>query len=199
MKEFYQVYELPPPGHFALDVGFPKTPYWYHCRETFAAQFTKETLGFFYSVRPKQQIAAFLNKFEDIIAQPLSQIFPTNKPTILWIEPAMFWRECPMRRSLLTALLRCALNYEGNNFDEAIFSSFYNENRWLRDTKPATMRFLYGFTYWTGPHKENSNFMTQKYGWHEEFRFLNGWEIKKRLISPEQKETSLIGVESLWA
>jgi hypothetical protein len=189
---------LPSAGQFALDAEYPKTPYWYCCRENFNAEFTSEIKGFFYSIHPQlfQHVSGFINKIEQILEIPFSFFEATNKSTVLWFEPNEFWRSCFMRRSLLTALLRCSLNYNGENFDDTLFSIHFNENRWIRETKAATMRFLYGFTHWTG---SVPNYTTVRYGWHEEFRFLNTWELRKRLINPLSQEKSLIGVESLWA
>lgn len=201
MKKFNQVYTIPPAGQFALDVEYPKTPHWYNCRENFASQFTDKVVGFFYSMPPYSLdiISKFIGKFEKIIEVPSSLFVATNKVNVLWFEPTEFWRSCLIRRSLLTALLRCAVNYKENNFDEVLFSPAYNENRWIRETKEATLRFLYGYTHWTGSYKVNADHMHQKYGWHEEFRFLNQWEVRKRLIAVQPKEVSMIGVESLWA
>lgn len=219
IKDLKQAYSLPPVGNFALEVEFPKTPAWDHCREQFAAKFNETVKGFFYSVRSSEwivgggqaeDVASFLLKCEEIIGigemqepYPYSSFSKTTKEAILWVEPSSFWLGCEMKRSILTAFLRCALNYNRSkkNFDEAMFSESFSENKWVKETKSATLRFLFGFTRWTEVPKERTPYTTNKHGWHEEFKALDNVNVRKKLALPEgaAKETSIIGVESLWA
>lgn len=206
-KEIKQSYSLPLVGNFALEVEPPKTPHWDHCREQFASKFNETIQGFFYSVHPNtcEDVAEFLVKCEEIIGLDRTSAFcKTDKNTIMWIVPTLFWLGCDMKRSFLTMMLRCGLNYnkEKDNFDDALFSETYKENKWARETKAATMRFLFGFTRWIDQRpKDTTLYMTSKYGWHEEFSRIDNLCIRKRLALPEGKviEPSIIGVESLWA
>jgi hypothetical protein len=209
-KKLQQSYTLPPVGNFALDVEPPREPKWDHCREQFAAVFTESTPGFFYSVHggKEEDVASFLTKCEEIIGlisrgYRNSSFSKTNKDGILWVDPTGFWLNCRMKRSFLTMVLRCGLNYDKNkdNFDEALFSDKYKENLWARDTRQATMRFLFGFTRWTDMSPPPTISTVDKHGWHEEFKSLDNLTIRKKLALPdgEVMEASIIGVESLWA
>ena len=206
-KEFKQSYSLPPVGNFALEVDPPKTPHWDHCREQFASKFNETVQGFYYSVHPNtcEDVAEFLAKCEEIVGIDAQSSFcKTDKSTILWIAPSQFWLYCDMKRSFLTMVLRCGLNYnrEKDNFDEAMFSESFKENKWARETRAATMRFLFGFTRWLDQRpRDKTPYETNKHGWHEEFSRMDDLGIRKKLALPEGevRETSIIGVESLWA
>lgn len=212
MRAFKQPYSLPPVGNFALEVEPPKAPHWDHCREQFAAKFNESVEGFYYSVHPNgaEDVACFLVKCEEVVgikdlkkSYQHSTFCKTGKNTILWVSPSMFWLDCEMKRSLLTVFLRCGLNYnhEKDNFDDALFSENYKENKYARETRAAIMRFLFGFTKWTDRPKERTEYMSSKHGWHEEFRCQDNVGVRKKLALPdgEVMETSIIGVESLWA
>jgi len=207
VKEFKQSYSLPPVGNFALEVEPPKAPHWDHCREQFASKFNEAVQGFYYSVHTNtcEDVAEFLVKCEEIIGvDDFSTFSKTEKSTILWVVPSKFWLDCEMKRSFLTMVLRCGLNYsrDKDNFDEALFSEMYKENKWARETKSATMRFLFGFTRWTEQRpRDTTPYMNSKHGWHEEFSRMDNLGIRKKLALPEGKviEPSIIGVESLWA
>jgi len=200
---------IPPQGNFALEVSdLAKQAHWDHCREQFAAKFTEaEIQGFFFSHPEKKgrDVANFLHKFENIIgfSQPLSYFAETNKDIILWIGISPFWLPCMMRRSLLTILLRCGMYYnvEQDNFDDALFGN-YKENIYARETRSAILRFMFGFTKFTG-QKPVDAFQTSvvKHGWREEFQKIDDAIVRRRLVLPEgaTKEASIVGLESLWA
>jgi hypothetical protein len=205
-KDFKQAYSLPPVGNFALEVEPPKTPHWDHCREQFASKFNESISGFFYSIHPNtaEDVAEFLAKCEEVIGLTETSLFAkTEKPTILWVVPSSFWVGCDMKRSFLTMMLRCGLNFDAkkDNFDEALFSETFKENKWARETRAATLRFLFGFTSYQGPPRDTTTYMSSKHGWHEEFSKLDNLSIRKKLALPEGevRETTVIGVESLWA
>lgn len=215
-KEFKQCYGSPPIGQFALEAEPPKGVHWDHCREQFAAKFTESVTGFYFS-HPKdkgEDVAAFIVTFESIVALNCSQNIPplslfgkTEKDTILWMQPSRFWTECYMKRSLLTALLRCGMNYsvQKNNFDEALFSEQFKETVYLRETKPAVLRFMFGFTKYVGPVTYSTSTGPYasicKHGWREEFKSLDNSTIRKRLVLPSESvsEPTIVGAESLWA
>lgn len=200
---------VPPSGNFSLEVSDPdKQAHWDHCREQFAAKFVDAEIKGFYFSHPEKKghdVANFLNKFENILdaAQPRTSFSETNKDIILWVGISPFWLPCTMRRSLLTILLRCGMYYntEQDNFDDALFGE-HKENIYARETKSAILRFLFGFTKFTGP-KPVDAFQTSvvKHGWREEFQKLDDSVIRRRLVLPEgvSKEASIVGLESLWA
>ena len=61
---------------------------------------------------------------------------------------------------------------------------------------------MFGFTQFTG-QKPIAALQPQtviKHGWREEFQKIDETLIRRRLVSPnESKESSLVGLESLWA
>lgn len=211
-KSFRQVYGVPPVGSFSLEAEPPKNPHWDHCREQFANKFTEDMLGFYFSHHPgkSEDVAAFLTKCELIIGidsfqkpYELSLFKKTERDTILWIEPSRFWMSCPMKRSLLTAFLRCGLNYnsQADNFDDALFSLEFKENKHVRDTKSAVLRFLFGFTRFTGRINQQTPYSIGKHGWVAEFEKDDNSNVRKKLARPDGEvgEPSIIGLDSLWA
>lgn len=200
-KELKQFYSNPPPGHFALEPDPSKTIHWDHCREQFAAKFNEKTEGFYFS-HPEnkgENVANFLIKFEDIIELEVFSTFSkTNKDTILWIDIAPFWLNCFMKRSLLTILLRCGINYD-SDFDEALFGTQFKESIYTIETKPAIMRFMFGFTKFTGQEVSGAFQSVIKHGWKEEFQKLDNFTIRNKLVSPnKEKETTFLVIDSLW-
>lgn len=212
IKQFKQCYGAPPTGNFALEAESGKAASWDHCREQFASKFGEKTPGFFFShpAGKSVDVANFVVKFESIIgieelktACQYSRFAKTTKDIILWVEPSSFWVSCVMKRSLYTLILRCGMNYntDKDNFDDALFGE-YKDNIWARETKPAILRFMFGFTRFTGNVQIPTSWSTvQKHGWHEEFKKADEPTIRRRLILPEgeNRESSIIGVESLWA
>lgn len=207
MKILNLVYSLPPMGNFALESDELKVPVWDHCREQFASKFTESATGLYYSVYTNrgEDVAEFLFKCEELIGfkEEKSSFCKTDKSTIIWIQASKFWMNCQMKRSLLTVILRCGLNYNSDikNFDEALFSDNFKENKWARETKSAVLRFFFGFTKWLGVEKQYTPFMALKHGWHEEFHCQDNSFVRQKLILPEGEtlEPTIIGVESLWA
>lgn len=192
-------------GNFALESCVHN---WFHCREQFAAKFKETTSGFYFSHRPNkgQDIAEFLSYFEHVIASnqniDFSSFSQTTKNTIIWVKASKFWLDCPMKRSLLTLVLRCGKNFEieKNNFDDALFGD-YKECFYLKETKFAVLRFMFGFTKFTRKLNNMPSYAaTQKHGWREEFHKLDINEARRRLVFPnlEYKSKNIIGLESLW-
>lgn len=210
-KQFKQCYGTPKEGHFALEAEPPKSVHWDHCREQFAAKFNETTSGFFFShpVNKGENVAEFLAKFETILAAGLTTPFSfshyakTTRETILWVAPARFWVDCHMKRSLLTLVMRCGMNYDpaADNFDDALFGEQFKETQYARETRPALMRFMFGFTRYTGSLPNLGSYTSViKHGWREEFMKMDEPTIRRRLVLPEgePKEISIIGIESLW-
>lgn len=204
-----QIAVMPPQGNYALDNNDPEKQFhWDHCREQFAAKFTDaDSKGFYFSHPEKKgrDVANFISKFENIVdfTQSVSHFSETNRNVILWVGISSFWLPCMMKRSLLTILLRCGMHYdsEKDNFDDALFGE-HKDNIYARETRSAILRFMFGFTQFTGP-KPADIFQTSvvKHGWREEFQKLDDSIIRRRLVLPEGKvkEASIVGLESLWA
>ena len=215
-KSLSQCYAAPAEGQFALDADKDKSLHWDHCREQFLGKFHESIPGFYYSHKPQkgEDVAGFVLKFEEIINSESQQTFPfstfsqTEKENILWIQPSPFWKSCLMKKSLLTLLVRCGLNYQcdKDNFDNALFAD-HNENRYARETKNAVMRFLFGFTKFTGNTSQSvpvsamgSTSTLIRHGWHVEFEKNSIYDIRRKLVRPdgEPTEVSIVGIESLW-
>jgi hypothetical protein len=211
-KYFKSCYGAPPVGNYALEVEPPKSPHWYHCREQFATKFGTDTVGFFFS-HPSgkgEGVAEFVVKFETILGlDALSKPFDyssfalTTKDNILWTQPSDFWKDCYIKRSLLTMILRCGMNYDPaqDNFDDALFGEQYKETLYVRETRPALLRFMFGFTKYTGQTPTAGSYTSViKHGWREEFMKMDEATIRRRLVLPEgeTREPSIIGLESLW-
>lgn len=151
-----------------------KVGQWHYCRELFHGQLQNLDLFFFsHNLGKGQFISAFMSKVETIVdAYPLSKFGPTQRKTIMWIEPSKWWTSRGMRRSLYTIFLRCGTEYvlSKDNFDEALMSDPY-----VMDTEYAVRRFLQGYTQYTGRNR----------GWHKQFKIL----------SPSQKEIDLLLVK----
>lgn len=209
-KKYRSIYGSPPVGSFALVSASRKPIYWEHCREHFALKFTESTSGFFFShpCNKADDIANFLTKIEYVLSlNQKSEMFDfslfrkTCRQNILWIEPSLFWKSCKIRRSLLTILLRCAFNYcsQLDNFDDALFGN-YKENTYIKDTKHAFLRFMFGFTFWAEEEFSKLKSNDDKHGWREEFLNLDKKEVKAKLFSPNSEKKYLILFESdfLW-
>lgn len=215
-KTLNQCYSAPAEGQFALDADGGKSLHWDHCREQFLGKFLESINGFYYSHKHQrgEDVAGFVLKFEEIINSESQNNFPfstfsqTEKDNILWIQPSSFWKTCLMKKSLLTLLVRCGLNYccDKDNFDDALFAE-HNENRYARETKNAVMRFLFGFTKFTGSVSQSvpvsamgSTSTLIRHGWHVEFEKNTIYDVRRKLIRPEGEnpEVSLVGIESLW-
>lgn len=196
-KRIYSLSTEVAAGSFAMD-AVPLE--FQHCREQFAAKFTKDTSSFYFRHKMNQNetVAAFILKTEDILQEDdHSQFSETNRSTILWVQPAMFWRACSVKRSLFTILLRAGMAYDlsQDNYEEALFGQEF-----VVPTRRAVMRFLYGFTKYAGIPWA-SGISIEKCGWKSVFEGKSEAEIKSLLVRP--KEFGYIPTEelalALWA
>lgn len=210
-KVYKPIYGAPSLGSFALQPLPNKPIFWEHCRENFGLKFTENTKGFFFSHLENKAIdvASFLTKFEYVVQSNLndkkilfSSFRKTCRNNIIWLEPSEFWRSCKMRRSLLTILVRCSFNYssELDNFDDAIFGN-YKENIYIRETKIAFLRFMFGFTRWNSKEHHNLDREDERHGWREEFFNLDYRRARSRLLAPENNfnDANMIGLDTLWS
>lgn len=182
-------------GSFALDVSPLKFE---TCRERFARNFDENTIGFFLK-HPSDKgynVACFLRKTECVLQQTeFSSFSETNRDTILWIEPCAFWKECQMRRSLLTILVRAGMVYDfkNDNYEEALFKQEY-----ASPTRLAIQRFLFGFTKYNGPLDNNTSTLERR-GWKTVFQGKSISDIKTMLVCPDRSYKPVFqGKESLW-
>ena len=129
---------------------------WIYCREEWGRNYhTSKLKRFFFGCKKEEakRIARFINTVENRIARNNGGIgkkrskfgYTTSarkrgEAEAIWVEPIKFWNECPMRRSLFTALLRCGRNYK-NNFEKVLPAYDYTKT-----TKNAIDLFLKGYT-----------------------------------------------------
>lgn len=193
-KQIRESMGKPPPGQFALSPAIPndESLSWERCRERWSNAFTQDVKGFFFSHEEgaSDNIAAFIDKTEEIIGVEKSGFGKTNRRYAIWVAPSSFWTLCGMRRSLYTILLRAGLAYhvDQDNYEQALFNQEY-----VKDTKQAVIRFLYGFTKFV----EGIGWSSCR-GWVTQFRGQPTLEITKHLVSVEPVNLPLIGVGSLW-
>jgi len=173
-------------GSFALD----KDPLRFEsCRERFATMWNANTEGLFFKhdSGQGQGIAAFIRKTEQIVHQTrYTQFALTNKNSILWIEPSKFWMRCRMRRSLFTILLRSGRMYrpDADNYEEALFSDVY-----IARTRYAVMRFLYGFTRYTGERPSGGHNLESR-GWDAILAARGKTYFKQHFHAPKRRSYS---------
>jgi hypothetical protein len=182
-------------GSFAPDA---ESLLWENCRERFAKTFTACTTGFYFKHEPGQSpgVAGFIFKTESILKlADYSRFAETNRASVMWAEPAQFWKECQMRRSLLTILLRAGMVYEPekDNYEEALFRQEY-----VVPTKRAVLRFLFGFTKYLGPDLSTDG-AVQFRGWKSVFDGVAEAELKKMLVWPGPNPyTPHAPLDGLW-
>ena len=154
---------------------------WLYCREYFQdeSQGIRRFLFCHKSNRCKN-IAAFIHKVEEkLCLVERSEIGPTQRYNISWINVSPWWTNTSMKRSLFTALLRCGQNYDLNpeSFDSALFSVLYTKH-----TEYAVRRFLDGHTKYTGKKK----------GWYNQFRWGGGTRDEAKMPSNELVDSLLV-------
>ncbi len=167
----------PDAGHFCRPDGAIGGRYmagqWYGCREIWHNQLKDLPLFFYSHVTGKTRaISAFMAKVESILGvHPRSRYGPTQRKTILWVEPSPWWTHPAMRRSFYTILLRVASSYktEEDNFEQTLFSHIYAKN-----TRYAVERFMSDHTHYTGRRR----------GWYNQFCVLgvSHQEVDKLLV-----------------
>lgn len=129
-------------------------------------------------------VAEFIGRIEEILKlRNKTEVGPTQRRIICWLEVAPFWMAQSMRRSLFTSLLRAATEYTGD-FEKAIESQKY-----LRETNLALERFFAGYTHYTG----------RLYGWYNVFgpkiihtyTTYGAWSIRRVERRVERQENEI--------
>ena len=209
-KSITLTYNCPPIGYYAIDSEEAKPITWDHCREQFLGKMSPGMSGFFFSHHDNKSndVASFICHFESIVAMSgcniTSSCFArTERKNIIWVVPSSFWLACLMKRSLLTLLLRCSLNFECSqrNFERCLFGD-YPECKLVRETRAAVMRFMYGFTEYRGqlPHISTSASSSLiRHGWHSEFSNASEFDVKSKLALPAGCiSVNKFGFDFLW-
>lgn len=205
-------YCTPNVGNFALESDSGRITHWDTCREQFASKFNQDLNGFYFSHKEDKgyDIANFLHRFENIIKScdknfvlENTEFAFTSSPCVMHVKVSPFWKECYFKRSLFTIIIRCGSNYDNqsNNFDECLFNPDFKECVYLLETKLAVMRFLFGYTKYTGTQPVPNGSSVLKHGWKEEFKNEDCHSIRQKLILPENLagSTNIVGLDSIWA
>ena len=209
-KQINTFYQTPNVGQFALEPESNKSIVWDHCREQFLGKMTFEMSGFYFShyANKSEDVALFINKIEKILSISIENIVfstfcKTDKDHVIWVCPSSFWMDCVLKKSLFTLLLRVSLNFDKdkNNFENCIFGDFL-ENKLLKETKCAFIRFMFGFTKFDGVLPLSTTNPTSsliRHGWHGEFNFNDIMNVKKKLKSASDKTNDhSFGFDFLW-
>lgn len=188
---------------------------WKEKRADFAELFKEYVDGFFFCHGcSAESIAEFFSVLENLLglsskaAQPQlpfgvqlenlvyrkTSFSKTNRKSITWVMPSNFWLECPLRRSLFTALLRCACSYnlDKKNFEEALFST--NDTR---NTRQAIFRFLFGFTRFRQqlqPKEEKDKLP----GWTSIFSGKDAYFVRTALLRPSFERPESTPFHGIW-
>ena len=210
-RNIFIPYCTPNAGYFGLEADYNRVNHWDTCREQFAAKFNENIEGFYFSHKENKgyDIANFLCRFEIVIKSShdqynfdFSEYCLTSSPCVLYVKLSKFWRECFYKRNLFTMLLRCAQNFDStqNNFDEVLFDEKYKETLYVNETKMAVIRFMFGFTKYTGVPPIIGGTTVVKHGWKEEFHKLEIHDLRMKLVLPDgfKKFTNIVGMDSLW-
>ncbi len=152
---------------------------WEGCRDRFQSQTNGEAVMdflFFHNNGTGDNVVAFLRTLEEVIALPAEdrcEVKKTNNANVLYIKMSGWWKY-KLRRSLLTALLRCGQNYTektAKGFEKALYSQYY-----LAQTKPAVEQFLKGRT----GSKLSKN--AGNSGWYAHFVNQNEQKVRETLV-----------------
>ena len=200
-------YAQPAAGAYAVD---GEKISWVKCREQFAAKFSHSVDGIYF-VHKKgkgESVAAFILQAEKVLGihyKERSIFSKTNKDNVIWVSVSCFWKECELRRSLFTILLRAGMDYsiEENNFSKTLFSNLY-----VKQTEVAIKRFFFGFvnfriqmvtTHYPGSHRVGPSQFVRK-GWVNVFKDAGFKDIKQILVKPAKKnpEYNFLAVGTLW-
>lgn len=156
---------------------------WLSCRETFHNKSTEiDSFIFCCGKDHTNRVLEFINTVEQICKVPEEnriKIRKTNMSGVIYVGMSDWWKY-RVRRSLLTALLRCGINFHDNSangFEFALWSMNYTLN-----TRLAINRFLGGYT--SCKLKKDTIFN----GWVSFFFNMPAAKIEKILVKPKKKK-----------
>jgi len=149
---------------------------WHGCREQFHRAICRrdeKSFLFVATTASQDYIRKFIIEFESragIAPKYQIQFKKTDNPVVMYVVVSKWWSKQPIRHSLLTALLRCAVRYDGTNFVSALYSRTYTT-----ETKTAVERFLSGHTWFVGNGAQ----------WHATFRNYRTPDFVERVLIKE--------------
>lgn len=146
---------------------------WYSCREQFHSYADPAGLREFHFAHTPGRgadIARFIYQLErhlDLVEKSLFKY--TDRPDVVWVKVAAWWVRNFMRFSFFTCALRGASLWDKTT---PVLDWLQNNTAYLNATKPATRRFLDGYTWYTGNIR----------GWNRQF---TGHDLKRQLATKE--------------
>lgn len=190
------IVEFPDP--YAQPISGSFSPYrlinWSSCREIFAKSFAPgdDKLWFAPGLEADsdKNVQGFVNIVEDAVSAGKTSLIRSDAEGVCLVKFPQFWSSCPVKRSLFTILLRLGRYYRisSRNFEDTLYGHFFT-----RRTKPAIMRFLFGFTEFSGGRNVRHS------GWYSLFRDRTDQEVRRMLIAPRKATYSMIDIGTLWS
>lgn len=140
------------------------------CRESFHSEwYGRERYILYRTPNPKwrNHFRRFIHMVEKKIGVKRSTVYRTNRFGVLLIIASPFWASSEVRKEFFSIVLRAAATYNGSNFYNCLY-----RNRYFKETRPATTRFLQGYTQF----KERPyNSMGCVYDGYEKGYWNDGW------------------------
>lgn len=168
-------------GAFGIQTN--KTIDWERCRERFQNKTENDVVKsflFYCADGTTDNVIKFIKTVESICDCPEDIKFKkTDHKNVIFVEMGSWWKQ-RVRRSLLTALLRCGQHFKsdtGNGFVEALNSEHYTSA-----TREAVEVFLSGRT--AVKMKKSQSFT----GWHDFFAHKNKTNILDCLVKLKKKK-----------
>lgn len=185
---------------------------WHPCRETFY-QTWKSTPIICFGAKYPRRLLSFIRITEIRLSKlsgeeiPATKVGRTNCKGITWIEVSSWWRATAIRRSFFTEFIRAGSYYNRplTNEEKAIvISPIYGHTQTLsrkadywtammmrihfRKTQPAVLRFLDGYTHYTGSRSCQwfTAMFHADYDDGPEAGPVCGSRLKKLLVKPPQ-------------
>ena len=160
---------------------------WEGCRDRFQGVSEPEAVMdffFYHNDDTAHHVIDFMRTVEKIIElqkEDQLEFQFTNNSNILNVKMSKWWKY-KLRRSLLTALLRCGQSYVDRTtkgFEKALYSVYYTAQ-----TRPAIEQFLKGRT--GSKLKKQANFS----GWYAQFVNKNELQVRETLVKvvPKSEE-----------
>lgn len=153
---------------------------WEGCRDRFHGSSAPEAMMdflFFHMAGTGKNVILFMKMVEALIKvkpEDCLEIHKTTSEQVLYIKMSKWWKY-PLRRSLMTALLRAGqmfTDHTSKGFEKALFAQYY-----LAQTKPAVGAFLGGRTASKLKKRVSQSFP----GWYSHFANKDETKVKETL------------------
>jgi hypothetical protein len=173
------------PGWFGVKLiqhcSKKSVPYfqWYSCRDSFQNILTKDIeKGLFFVHNGIENTINFMQYLEKQLKLKTGSVYAkTDNDKVIWFKPDSFWTSSLLRRSFMTLMMRCSLNYKNSDIKAAIET---HEN--ARHCMPAINRFLSGATLYR--NQRVSNLAKGARGWCYLFSDKDSRQVGQLLMKP---------------